>query len=254
MPKRYTSGVTNVARENPFGQLPHLDPTQTHVFMDDFDNFNPMDWIAHRGETTVAGVTQVTSREQISDARLGVLSVVTTINDNDYTMLQRGHLETYDDGDQTDSTTTYGESFALASAKKVWFKARLKADDVDTCSIKAGLILYDATDPVETAQSDGLWFQSDDGDANLDFYTYKSSVATVSDTAITTIADDTYFTVAFYFDGSSNIYYYVNDSFEGSASTSSYPTGQLLPSFGIMNGSAAQSTLSVDFICAIEDR
>ena len=255
-PRRYTNGVTTVAQSNPLGYYIHPDPTQVHEYMEDFHQFNPMDWIAHRSEAHIAQLaTQTNSREQVNDERGGILEVVTTINDDAYTFLQKGHLETYETGVGAGvSTTTYGESFALAAGKKVWFKTRLKADDVDACSLKAGLILYDATAPVETAQSDGLWFESADGSTDLDFYTYTSSAATISDTGLNTIADDTYFTVAFYFDGSSNIYYYFNDSLEGSASTSSFPTTQLLPSFGIMNGSAAVSTLSMDYVMASEER
>ena len=132
-PVRYTNGVTTVPATNPFGQLIIPDPTSVHMFMDDFDYFDPMRWIVHRTETLAAtGTSNVTSREQMADARNGILTVVTTVNDNDSVFFQRGQLETYDDGDNTSSTTTYGESFALASTKKVWFKARLKADDVGT--------------------------------------------------------------------------------------------------------------------------
>ena len=252
-PRRYSNGVTNVSSSDPFAQLGMLDPTRYHVLMDDFRYFDPEKWIARRSESWTGNSALATeyldSYEEITDARDGILAIVTTPTDNNYTFFQSGHLWT-----RHSSASGNGETFALASGKKVWFKSRLKADDVDTCSLKVGLVVADSTDPIETANSDGLWFQSDDGDANLDFHIYTSSSSTVSDTAITTISDDTYFTVSFYFDGSSYIYYYVNGNLEGSTSTSSYPTGELCASFGIMNGSAASSTLSVDYICVIEER
>ena len=250
-PKRFANGVTNVGTSDPFSQLGMLDPTKYHIFFRDFDKFDPNEWITQRSETyvgnTALATTVTDSYEQVADGRDGILSIVTSVNDNDYAFFQRGRTI-------KSSTSAYGESFALASGKKVWFKARLKADDVDACSLKTGLVVIDSTDPIETANADGLWFYSADGSTNLDFYTYKSSAGTISDTGITTIADDTYFTISFYFDGTSYIRYYVNGNLEGEASTSSYPTTELAPSFGIMNGSAAQSTLSIDYICAIEER
>ena len=243
-PQRFSNGVTNVGTQNPFAQLGMLDPTRFHVFMEDFNRFDPGDWKVSRSEpqAPTSGYTQ--SYEEIGDGRYGVLSVVTPVEDDSYTWIQYG---------QDAYNTVYGEKFTLGD-KKVWFKSRFKTNDADTCTVKVGLTVIDQTAPIETINADGLWFYSLDGTANLDFYTYKSSVATISDTALTTLTDDTFLTVSFYWDGSSNILYYVDDKLEGSASTSGQPTTELTPSFGIMNGSAAASTLSMDYICVIEER
>jgi len=219
------------------GQLIIPDPTSIHVFMEDFNKFNPGDWFItriHSGSTA--------GSETISDADGGILVVTPANADDDSTYFQ---WKAYDHVD------TASEIFTLASGKKLWFKARLKCSDATQSDFLVGLQSADTT-PL-TAPVDAVWFTKDDGDANLDFGMYASSAATLSDTAIASLSDNTYFTVGFYWDGVDTIEYFYNDISQGS-STAAYPSAEMTISFGVRNGAAAAKVLSMDFVCCIKER
>lgn len=250
MPKRYSNGVTNVGSDKTMGQLGTMDPTKYHIFMRDFNRFDPGGWICQRGETWTGNSAYATadpdSYEEISDGRYGELSIVTTPNDNDYTFLQAG--------DTAKSSAVFGEAFTMQVGKKTWFRCRLKADDVDTCSFKTGLVVMDSTDPIETANADGAWFYSADGATALQFQLYSSSAAQLTRSSLATLSDNTYFTVGFYWDGVDEMQVFYNDRKVASGDGLTPTTTELAVSMGIMNGSAASSELTVDYICAIEER
>jgi hypothetical protein len=243
-PKRFAKGVTNVKSGTTMGNCIIPDPTSVAVWMEDFHKFDPGEWIVTRNETAPAytSIGLAGSSEKISDAQLGILAVVTAAADDDYSFFQKG-----DSG----ADGSVSESWTLTAGQKLWFKARLKANDVDTCDLIVGLKAVDTT-PLAT-HTDGVWFQSDDGDAYLDFYSYSSSASVITDTNIGTIADDTFFTCGFYFDGNKHLYYYFNDE-EVAQSTSTNTTNEIAVTFGIQNGSAAASTLSMDYICVVQER
>lgn len=231
-PTRFPSGVTNVASDATFGGIGIPDPTSWHVFMDDFDTFTAGDWTI---TTVEAGAGSAT--EALTDADGGVLLITNDAADDDSDFFQK-----------------VGESFLMESGKKAAFKARFKVSDATQSDFVMGLQITDTT---PLAVSDGIWFQKDDGDANLDVYCGKSSGAgTTSATAIATVVSDTYLTVGWFYDGKSSVKYFVNDEHKGTldASSTYLPDTELTVSFGIANGEAAAKTMSVDFICAMKER
>ena len=233
---RFTKGVTNVASDKTMGQLLVPDPTSVHVFMEDFNKFNPGDWVitrVHNGATA--------GSETISDADGGVLAFYPANADDDSTFIQYK---------ATANVTTASEIFTLEAGKKLWFKARFKVSDTGDSDFTIGLQSADTT-PL-TSPVDCITFQSDDGDDNLDFHVYNTSTSALSDTTITTLSDDTYLTVGFYYDGT--LRYFVNDAEVGSSSSLSVPTAAMTISFGVKNGSATARTMSVDYICVIKER
>lgn len=237
VPYWYPAGVSTVANTgDPLATFPAPDPTRTIVFWEDFLNSYgattalAVNWII---TTTEAGAGDAS--EVITDANGGVLLVTNDAADNDADFFQ-----------------SVAEIFALEVGKKAWFKARFKVSDATQSDFVMGLQVRD-TSPL--AVSDGVWFQKDDGDAYLDFHVAKSSVQADA-TAIATLVDDTYLTVAWYYDGGDNIAYYVNDTKLGTISTAAtnMPTTELTVSFGIQNGAAAAKTMSVDYILAAKQR
>ncbi len=236
-PQRYQKGVTNVSSDKTMGQLIVPDPTSVHVFMEDFNKFNPGDWFITRTHT---GATA--GSETISDADGGILAFYPANADDDNTFFQYK---------ATDHVSTASEIFTLASGKKLWFKARFKVSDVTQADFFIGLQAADTT-PL-TSPANCIWWKSDDGDANLDFGMYASSVSTASEDAVASLSNDTYFTVGFYWDGVNTLQYFYNDAEQGST-TSTYPTTEMTISFGVQNGVAAAKTMSVDYICVIKER
>lgn len=231
-PTRFAGGVTNVRVTDPLGMFGMPDPTTWHVFFDDFDTFAAADWTI---TTTEAGAGSAT--EALTDVDGGALLVTNDAADDDADFFQK-----------------VGESFLLASGKRAFFKARFKVSDATQSDFVMGLQITDTT---PLAVSDGIWFQKDDGDANLDVHCGKSSGAgTNSATAIATVVSDTFLTVAWYYDGKSSLLYYVDGAHKGTldASSTYLPDTELTISFGLQNGEAVAKTMTVDYIFAAKER
>lgn len=236
-PQRYSKGVTNVTSSNTMGQLIIPDPTSVHVFMEDFNKFDPGDWF-----TTQVATGDTTSNITIGDADGGILAFYPNDGDDDSMFLQ---YKAYS------NVSTASEIFTLAAGKKLWFKSRQKISDTGESDFIIGLQSADTT-PL-TSPVDAIWWKSDDGDDLLDFGVYKASVSTTSETAIATIVDNTWMTTGFYFDGVDTIEYFLNDVLQGST-TADYPTAAMTISFGVQNGAAAAKTMSIDYICVCKQR
>lgn len=229
MPTRFKNGLNNSAPSDDLSELIILDPTKVHSYFNDFDTYTAADWTI---TTTEAGAGSAT--EALTDADGGVLLITNDDADND-----------------RDFFNKVGESFLMASGKKAWFKARFKVSDATQSDFVMGLQITDTT-PLDV--TDGIFFQKDDGDANLDFYVEKNNTAT-SATAITTVSDDTYLTVAFYYNGDDKVEYFVDNVKLGALATTNLPDDEELTiSFGIQNGEAVAKTMSVDYIFVAKER
>ena len=228
MPTRFENGLTTTKNTtlHDYG-LP--DPTGWHVFFDDFDRYVAADWTI---TTTEAG--SGSASEALTDEDGGVLLITNDDADND-----------------ADFFNKVGESFLFETGKKLFFKARFKVSDATQSDFVMGLQITDTT-PLDV--TDGVFFQKDDGDTNLDFHVEKDDTAT-SETGVHTVADDTYLTVGFYYNGKSEITYFVDDVKQGSVATTNMPDDEeLTVSFGVQNGAAAAKTMSVDYIFAAKER
>lgn len=236
-PQRYSKGVTNVASDKTFGQCIIPEPASVVTFMEDFLKFDPGDWVITRVST---GATQ--GEDAITDATNGVLATYPNNGDDDSVFYQYK-------GDSGASTAS--EIFTLASGKKLWFRARLKISDTGDSDFIIGLQSADTTPT--TSPVDAILWKSDDGDDYLDFGVYAGSVATLTDAAVATIVDGTWFTVGFYWDGVDTLQYFHNDVKQGS-STADMPSAEMTISFGVQNGSAAARTMSIDYIEVVRER
>lgn len=231
-PTRFPYGVTNVSKSNPLGEFLMSDPTRVHMYFNDFDTYVVGDWTI---TTTEAGAGSAT--EALGDADGGVLVITNDAADNDADFFQK-----------------VGESFLMEAGKKAWFKARFKVSDATQSDFVMGLQITDTT-PLDA--TDGIYFMKDDGDAQLDVYCRKNATTgSTSATNIATVADDTYLTVAWYYDGKSAVKYYVNDAHRGTLDGSStyLPDTELTVSFGIQNGEAVAKIMTVDYIFAAKER
>lgn len=203
-----------------------FDKTGNHEYFTDFDNYVAGDWT----------ITEVGSGTRaLTDVDGGALLITNAAADNDGNFLQKK-----------------GESFKFETGKRLYFEARFKVSDATQSDIIMGLQITD-TSPLDV--TDGIFFQKDDGDAHLDFHVEKNNTATDS-TAIADLADNTWVTVAFYYDGvNSYIQVLVDDVVVAKpVLTNVVDDEELTVSFGIQNGEGVAKTMTVDYIFVSKER
>lgn len=225
--------VNNVLSNLPGGVFNLLDPRKSVCYFSDFMNNLDIDatniWVL---TTTEAGAGAAT--EVISDAVNGELLITNDAADDDADFYQ-----------------SIKEVFKFISNKKLYFEAKFKVSDATQSDIVMGLQIRDTT-PLDV--TDGVFFQKDDGDAYLDFHVEKNNTAT-DKTAIATLANATYVTVAFYYNGKNSVTYYVDGVQKGEAAITNLPDDEEMTiSFGIQNGEAVAKTMTVDYILCVMER
>lgn len=225
---RFPNGVTNNDVGSIFNSLKNPDPTQYHTYFEDFDYYVAADWTVTE---TQAGATQA-----LTDADGGVILLTNTAADNDLNAMQK-----------------VGESFLMESGKKAFFRARLKVSDATQSDVVIGLQITDTT-PLDV--TDGIYFLKADDAATLTVICRKNATTGSTSATVGTIADDTWFTVGWFYDGGDRVYYSFNNTIIGSldGSSSFLPDTELTVSFAVQNGAAAAKNLSVDYVFAAKER
>lgn len=204
------------------------DPSIAHEYYNHFHDYTAADWTI---TTTEGGGGAAT--EAITDELGGVLLIT---NDN---------LD-----DDSDEFQKVGEAFSLVPGKPLWIEGGFKVNDATQSDFLFGLCMTDTT--LIDGLQDGIWFQKDDGDANIDRHCDKDNTDTTADTNID-MADGTWIRLGMKFlaDGAT-VEYWINGVRVGS-STTNIPDDELLRiSFGIQDGEAVAKTLSVDYIRAVQ--
>ncbi len=221
----FIDGLTNVAESTTLGTYIAPDPTQVHTWFDDFDDYTAAQWtITETGSGTRA----------VGNLNNGILVVTNAAADDDANFLQWSG--------NTNAATV--ETWKFVSGKPLWFKSRFKISDATQSDLVLGLAITDTT---PLAVSDGVYFLKADGSTTLNLLVTKNSTSTT--TAAATLADDTYVTVGFVYDGASRIDIYLNDVRVGSSVTTNLPDDEELTiTFGIQNGEAVAKILSLDYI------
>jgi len=231
MSTNFENGVTNQKTTDLLGPYQVPDPSVAHTFFNDFDTYNASDWTVTE---TNAGATQAINNEDG-----GVLLITNTSADNDLAALQLSK-----------------ETFKFESGKELFFKARFKTSDATQSDLVMGLQITDTT-PLSV--TDGVYFKKDDGSAALDFYVTKNSTSS-SASAITTLTNNSYITVGFYYNGKDSVQYFagtdaVSPNYLGKLGITNLPDDEELTiSFAIQNGEAVAKTLSVDYILVAKAR
>lgn len=234
----FPNGVSTDYEYGPTGAYGLPDPTKYHTWFDDFDNFESDQWVI----TTVDGGTDGNEVIAVNDGDNGILTITTNDADDDAENIQWSG----------DDASTVTETWLVESGKPMWFKARFQLSDATQSDMVIGLCVTD-TDVVGGVV-DGVYFKKDDGDTNLDFVVTKDSTPTTA-SAIATLADATYATVAFYFNGIDNIELWVDDVRVGSAASTNIPDNEeLAVTMAIQAGEAAAKTMLVDYIYVSKQR
>lgn len=229
-PTRLPSGITNrTPAELPECLMPVFDPSKCIEYWNDFLTYNTADWTI---TTTEAGGGDAT--EALTQGQGGALLITNDAADNDNDFFQ-----------------LVGEAFKFVVGKKTWFKTRFKVSDVTQSDFVIGLQITDTT---PLAVTDGVYFRKDDGDTDLDFVVIKDSTATTT-TVSSLLANNTYITLGFYYDGASSIKIYADGVLIGTSVTTNLVDDEdLTVSFGIQNGEAVAKTMTIDYIHVVQER
>lgn len=223
---RFPNGLTNVGESSSLADLGMPSPTKFHSYMEDFDYYVAGDWTVTE---TDSGATQA-----LTDGDGGLLLVTNTAADNDLVGIQKK-----------------GESFRFASGKKLFFEARFKVSDATQSDLAIGLQITDTT-PLDI--TDGVFFIKADGSTSVSFSVEKNNTATTT-TAVATMANDTFITLGFNYDGGSVMQYCVNGVVAGTSVTTNLPDDEdLTISFALQNGEAVAKTMTVDYIFVAKER
>lgn len=231
MSSNFVGGVTQAEESWTLGLYGMPDPTQYHTYFDDFNDYVAGEWtITETGTGTRA----------VGNLNNGILVITNAAADNDANFLQWSGA--------TNAATV--ENWKFVSGKELWFKTKFKLSDATQSDFVMGLQITDTT-PLAT--TDGVYFLKDDGSTTLNLLVTKNSTSTT--TAVTTLADDTYVTVGYYYDGGSAIQIYVNDvRVASSVTTNLVDDEELTISFGVQNGEAVAKVLSLDYIFVSSER
>jgi hypothetical protein len=238
-PARYTKGVNNADTRTTLSEYVAMDPTKVITFFDDFHTYVATDFV-----TTATSAGSGTSVAICSDTYIGGGLLITNAdNEDDSLWSQQSH----------DGGTNDAEVYRIQGGKKAWFKCKFQGSDVDQTDYIVGIHNV-AADPIDTAPTDGVWFQSDDADGYIDFHSVKNSVYTTS-SAIATMTDATDIIVGFYWDGVNTFELYIDDALVGSMTSATIPNDEYMAiSFGCQNGEAVANTMTIDYIFAAVER
>lgn len=212
--------------------------TDFHTLFDDFDLYLATSWvITETGSGTRA----------ISQTAGGNLLITNAAADDDHNYLQQRDV----------ASGQVAEHWTWVSGKRLYFGARFKVSDVTQSDFVMGLQITD-TSPLggsgAAGVSDGIYFAKDDGDALLDLMVGASSTFSAVAGA-KTLANDTWYTMEFYYDGvTSTIQFFVDGVPVGGVATTNAPTTELCISFAIQNGEAVAKTMTIDWIRVAQER
>jgi hypothetical protein len=226
---RFPNGVTNAALDSIFADLIKPDPTKFHDYFNDFDTYTAGDWVVT--ETDSAATEALTAGDG------GLLLITNTAADDDLVALQKTPA-----------------AFTFTAGKRSFFAIRFKVSDATQSDIAVGLQVVDTT-PLDV--TDGIYFLKADGAATASFICRKNATTgSTSASAVATLADDTFITLAFYYDGIDKAYYAVDGVIGGSvdASSSYLPDTTCTVSFALQNGEAVAKTMTVDYVWAAKER
>lgn len=236
---RTPNGITNVAETDVCADMGQLDPTKFHSYMEDFDAFLLTDgttaqWTVTAASTGTAALTAVNG---------GALLLTTADADEDLIQAQR-------------TTATW----LPVAGKKTFFKARLKVLTAAATDFFVGLSVIDtsliAASAIGTTEAIGFFKAA--AATTCTFYNrLDGTTGSTSASSIGTVADDTFFTVGFYYNGVDKVYYMFNDVILGSVSGAAtyLPNTVMSPSVALaQEGTPGAQTLTLDYVFVAQER
>lgn len=218
-------GVTNANRwTNALGTYVANAPTYVNTV---FDDFNTLYSGTYTNTATGAGTAT------IQNAANGVIKILNSAASSDAQYLQFAG-----------GTGATIEPFSFVSGQRTWFEVSFQVSNATNTAFVAGLQITDTT---PEAASDGVWFSKAAASTSVSLNVANSSTQTTN-TGIATVANATQIVLSFYYNGVNSLIWYVNGVESGSSVITNLPTHTLTTSFGVRNGTAAATSMSLDYI------
>jgi hypothetical protein len=86
------------------------------------------------------------------------------------------------------------------------------------------------------------------------FFNVDDATTDADSASVATLADDTYITLAAYYDGAGTIKLYADDALVTTMTSVAVPAGELAVGFGYLNGAAGAETTSFDYVLVVKER
>lgn len=220
----YPNGVTNAPVGTALQTYPADDPTVLHTYFNDFDVYTAGDWT----NTATGSVTNA-----IAAGDGGWLSLANSAANADLNSLQLKVA-----------------TFAITPGKEAWCKVRFKTSNATNAALIIGLIQTTTTPLTVT---NGIYFSKAAASTSLLVKAAASSAITTS-SSIGTMADDTFVTAGWHYNGGSLIQLYFNGNRVASIPTTNLPSSALNLTIAESNGTAAAITTTVDYILCSTER
>lgn len=216
-------GLTNAVLDSTLSAYGDMDPFVFHAYSNDFDVYQSGDW-------TNTATGSVTNAVTAGDG--GWLSMLNSASNSDLNSLQ-----------------LKAAGFAIVAGQQAWFKCRFKTSSATNAALIIGLIQTTTTPLTVT---DGIYFSKAAASTQLTAKTAASSA--ISTLNVATMADNTFVSVGWHYNGSSAINVFLNNSKIGSLAITNLPTAALNLTIAESNGTAAAITTTVDYIFASTER
>ena len=195
--------------------------------------------------TAIGGTSDAISLDNSQTG--GVMAILHGTSDNEATFMTAiNHVFKFD-------TTS-------ATARKIWLECRMKTSDISGTGFFIGLASAggaEETDADGADMEDSVGFYVADGAASEDLTLLTSEDDNETATSLsTTVADDTWMTLAYYFDGY-EVVAYVNGTRKAAVARggTGFPDGTVLfPYINVAAREGAANTVSVDYIRVCMER
>lgn len=254
-PVRYTSGFTQDAIYQPFGQVGFPNPFFYHVVSDDFDELDAAKY-------TTSALSSGTATSPSFDG--GAVLLTTAATGADTVAIQK----------KTAGFAVIPQTSSVAG-KKIVFVARLRLSDVTACGFNIGLLNTTAT---AFAPTDGFFFQKVAGSAVVNLVSRVAGTSTTLAVPATsfTLANGVDMDFAIYYDGKGagvgtlygtigpNQIGYAPQSGTGSTTPvrapsvgfqpATVPAVLLNPTIALQTSTAVANTLTADLMAAGRER
>lgn len=228
MTTHFLAGVTNVGDADQLAALRTVDPSQYHMWWDDFDTFTAANWTVTE---TNSGAT-----EAITPGDGGLLLITNTAADDDLVSMQGQ------------------EVFRWASTKDLLMKVRFMVSDATQSDLLVGAAITD-TSPLASLPSDGIFFYKADGSTSLVAHIRKDGTSTTL--SLGAMANATMAEAALVYNAQTATWSaYFNGVRTASTTTSTNAPNDedIAVTISLQNGEAAAKTMTVDYLMIAKQR